>query len=372
MLNCQSDVETIKPPVDDFYFGADLSYANQILDKNGVFKINGIEKDPYTIFSDRGTNLVRLRLWHTPTWTKDVYNGDGTQLYNDLKDVERSIVRSKAEGMAVLLDFHYSDNWADPLKQRVPLAWQGISEMSVLKDSIYQYTFKSLHYLKEKDLLPTLVQIGNETNCGMLFTDAPTEFPLSNVCNNQWAAAGEIYNSAIQAVRDVSSEIKIVLHVADPKNLDWWFSGITTQGQVTNFDVIGFSYYPLWHTTIAPSQLKSTLRTIKNKFNKDIILLETAYPWTTGSNDSYTNLFGSETPITGYPFTQQGQRDMLIALTKAIQAADGIGLIYWEPAWITSDLKDQWGTGSAWENCAFFNYDGNAHMGFDFMTFDYK
>jgi len=100
-------------------------------------------------------------------------------------------------------------------------------------------------------------------------------------------------------------------------------------------------------------------------------MLETAYPWTTTSNDSYTNQFGSQAPLANYPFSKEGQRDLMIDLVRAMKRAGGIGLVYWEPAWITSDLKDQWGTGSSWENCTFFDYNGNAHIGADYMKHQY-
>ena len=96
-----------------FVYGADLSYVNQILEHGGVYRDNGQVKDPYQIFKDHGANLVRLRLWHTPTWTKDAYGSAGTKMYNDLEDVKVAIRRSKAAGLAVNLDFHYSDTWAE-------------------------------------------------------------------------------------------------------------------------------------------------------------------------------------------------------------------------------------------------------------------
>src|SRR5690606_18363939 len=127
-----------------FYAGADLSYVNQILDHNGVYRENGKVEDPYRIFSTNGTDLVRLRLWHNPTWTKEVYGDNGDQLYNDINDVEKAIARSKAEGMNVLLDFHYSDTWADPGKQYIPAAWTDIETIEVLRDSVYEYTLRTL------------------------------------------------------------------------------------------------------------------------------------------------------------------------------------------------------------------------------------
>lgn len=359
-----------------FYFGADLSYVNQILDHNGVYKDEGEVRDPYRIFSDRGADLVRLRLWHNPEWTKTVYEPAGDQMYNDLYDVERAIAASKKEGMAVLLDFHYSDTWADPGNQKVPAAWVNITDINVLKDSVYDYTFKTLSYLNDKGLMPEFVQIGNETNCGMLYQEAASvEFPACNGCDGKWSYLRGVINSAIQAVRDVeaSSDVEtgIILHVADPKNVKWWFDNVTAGGQVSDFDIIGFSYYPLWHTEIPLSQLAETVKTFRETYEKDIMILEVAYPWTTQGADDYNNIFGGQAPVSGYPYTRQGQLDLMKYITQALKDGGGLGIIYWEPAWITSDMRDLWGQGSSWENNSFFDFEGNAHEGFDFMTYEY-
>jgi arabinogalactan endo-1,4-beta-galactosidase len=379
-VTCGSDSDEPKsnPPRDmsGFYFGADLSYVNQILDHGGVYKEGGVSKSAYQIFKNHGTKLVRLRLWHNPAWTKTVYTPEGDQMYNDILDVEKAIKLSKEQGMNVLLDFHYSDSWADPGKQEIPAAWQAITSIDVLKDSVYKYTKKTLQYLESKNLMPEFVQLGNETNCGMLFTNAPAGFPASNVCNGAWANMGSILNRAIDAVKDVSATTaikpKIILHVADPKNVEWWFDNITTQGAVTNFDIIGFSYYPLWHTTVSVNALSDKIKLFKSKYGKEVIILETAYPWTTNNDDSYNNAFGNEPAVTGYPKTPQGQLDMLKKLTQEVVDGGGIGLIYWEPAWISSSMKDLWGTGSSWENCAFFDFDGNATDAFSYTTAEYK
>lgn len=376
-VNCQQQED---PPPDEapssFYFGADLSYVNQILDHGGIYKDQGEVRSPYKIFKDHGASLVRLRLWHNPTWTKEVYGSAGLQLYNDLKDVEKAIILSKDQGMQVLLDFHYSDSWADPGKQEIPKAWQSIKELSILKDSVYQYTFKTLSYLDSKDLMPEFVQIGNETNCGMLYTNAPAGFPGCNACDGDWQNLGDVMNKAVDAIRDVSAsssvKTKILLHVADPKNIDWWFDNIKSQGKVTDFDIIGFSYYPIWHTTVTLNNLSDRVAAFKTKYNKEVMILETAYPWTSQGDDSYNNIFGSQAPVSGYPFTQQGQLDMIKAITKAVKDGGGSGIICWEPAWITSNMKDLWGSGSAWENSTFFDFDGNTNKGIEFMKYDYK
>lgn len=381
LLNCGGDDENqLKSPQrpDDFVFGVDLSYVNQIMDHGGVYKLNGQTKSAYEITKTKGANLVRLRLWHSPTWTKAVYGVEGTQMYNDLADVTKSIQLAKAEGMEVLLDFHYSDSWADPGKQEIPGAWEDIVNIETLKDSVYNYTFKILLHLESMQLLPEYVQIGNETNCGMLYTNASTNFPTCNVCDNKWQNMGSVINSAIAAVEDVrensTTKTKIILHVADPKNVMWWFDGImaANQGNVKNFDIIGFSYYPLWHRTIGLDQISNSVSTFKAKYNRDVMILETAYPWTTEAKDSYNNHFGSETPLTGFPFSQTGQYDFMVELTQEVMDGGGNGVIYWEPAWISSQMKDLWGTGSSWENNTFFDFEGNAHHGISFMTFDYN
>jgi arabinogalactan endo-1,4-beta-galactosidase len=371
----EDDEPTIEPVAGDFYFGADLSYVNQILDHGGQYK-DGTETNPYRIFANNGTNLVRLRLWHNPVWTKEVYGEAGTQFYNDIHDVEKSISAARTAGMKVLLDFHYSDTWADPGKQHIPAAWAEIKDVEVLKDSVYKYTRKTLLYLAGKNLLPEFVQLGNETNCGTLFTDAPEGFPTANVCNGQWAAMGKILNAGITAVREVTStstiKTKIILHVADPKNVEWWFDNIKSQGLVTDFDMVGFSYYPLWHTTVPVDQISDKVSGFKSRYSKDVIILEAAYPWTTDADDSYNNSFGSEIALPGFPKTKQGQLDLMVKLTQEVKDGKGIGVVYWEPAWISSGLKDLWGTGSSWENCTFFDFEGNRHIGIEYMKHNYK
>lgn len=372
----KEDAEEEKPGISGFYFGADLSYVNQIIDHNGVYKDEGEERSPYRIFKDHGANLARFRLWHYPAWTKEVYGGEGTQLYNDLRDVEKSIALAKEQGLKVLLDFHYSDIWADPGTQEVPEAWKDIEDIEVLKDSVYQYTKKTLEYLKSKDLMPELVQIGNETNCGMMISKTGAAFPNLNVCDGNWANMGAVINSGIRAVRDVAENsgvyTKIVLHVADPKNVDWWFTNITGPGGVSDFDIVGFSYYPIWHNTIRIGQLSESIADFKTEFGKDVMILETAYPWTTEIDDAYNNAFGGDAPIEGYPYTQQGQFDILKDMTQEVIDGGGIGIICWEPAWISSDMKDLWGTGSSWENNAFFDFEGNVIQGIDFMGYEYE
>lgn len=371
-VNGNNDIDDTT--VQEFVFGSDLSYVNQIEDKGGVFKINTTATDPFAIFKQKGNNMVRLRLWHNPNWVYDIY-GQNSELYSGFADVAKSIKRAKDNDMAVNLDFHYSDTWADPEKQHVPQAWKNITSIDVLCDSVYNYTYNVLLKLHNQNLLPQMVQIGNETNCGMLLTQKLAGFPNLSVCDGNWLNAGKVFNAGIKAVRDIDKIAKcttqIALHVADPKNIDWWFNNIINSGKVTDFDIIGFSYYPLWHTAITYDALPALVQSVKAKFKRKIMILETAYPYTTQNADTYGNLFGQQTPLPGFAYTPEGQKQFLIDLTQRMVNAGADGIMYWEPAWITSQMRDLWGTGSAWENCAFFNFSGNATVAFDYMQHNY-
>jgi len=318
---------------------------------------------------------VRLRLWHNPEWTRTVYQGTGNPMYNDLADVTRAIRQAKAQGMAVNLDIHYSDTWADPDHQNIPKAWLKITDLQVLKDSVYNYTAKVLRHLNKDGLMPEYVQVGNETNCGMLYSNAPSAFPELNVCDGHWTQAGLVFNSGIKAVRDLDQEsgadTQIILHVAQPENVEWWIDNITTKGDVNDFDIIGFSYYSPW-SKVALDKISNYVSTFTGKFGKQAMIVETAYPWTLENADSYPNIFGSGSLAAGYPATVNGQFDYMRDLTQEVMDGGGSGVMYWEPAWITSDMKDLWGTGSSWDNNTFFDFQGNVQHGIDFMTYPYN
>jgi arabinogalactan endo-1,4-beta-galactosidase len=350
-----------------FVMGADLSYVNQILEHGGVYRDSGRVRDPYRIFKDHGANLVRLRLWHTPTWTKEVYGSAGTKMYNDLEDVKVAIRRSKAMGLAINLDFHYSDTWADPSKQVIPAAWVGL-DFATLVDSVYQYTFQTLKTLNDAGLMPEMVQVGNETNPGMLL-------PLGGYATNGWPKLGELINSGIRAVRDISkhSVIKplIILHIAQPENVDFWFSNISRAGNVSDFDIVGFSYYSKW-SDVPIGDISRFVADFKKAFGKEVMIVETAYPWTTENADSYANAFNAGDAVPGYPISQEGQLRYMTDLTQAIIDGGGMGIMVWEPAWITSSARDLWGVGSSRDNTTFFDFSGNVNLGMGFMKANYN
>lgn len=350
---------------EDFVMGADLSYTNQVEDYGGRYRDSAKLKDPFLICKERGTNLVRVRLWHNPTWAAGLNNG---KMYSDLADVAKTIRRAKAAGMWVNLDLHYSDTWADPNKQDLPAAWQGLP-LSVLKDSVYQYTFSVLNYLKNQGLTPEMIQVGNENNNGMCF-------PTGKIVNNNFQPFTELLKSGIKAVRDfsVNSSIKpqIILHVAQLHNADWWANGVINIGGVTDFDVLGVSHYYQWANINTMSAIEAALKNLKTKYGKKLMIVETAYSWTSQNGDSYGNIMSDATKTPQYPLTQDGQLQYLKDLTQALKSAGGSGIMYWEAGWITSSLRDLWGTGSSWDNNTLFDFQGNALKGFDFMTHKYN
>ncbi|MGC4101211.1 glycoside hydrolase family 53 protein [Ferruginibacter sp.] len=326
------------PPAKVFYnyntfvMGSDLSYVNEVQDYGGVYKDSGVVKDPFVIFKNHGNNTVRVRLWHNPDWMKAL---NGGKMYSDLYDVEKTIQRAKAAGMAVNLDIHYSDTWADPDHQSIPAAWAGLS-LSVLKDSVYNYTMAVLNYLKTKNLVPEMIQVGNETNSGMLW-------PVGKTSGSDFTAFCTLLKSGIKAVRDFSttSTIKpqIILHVAQLQNAAFWCSKVITNGGVTDFDIIGLSHYSKWGTINAMADITANIKSLKTTYGKKVMLVETGYAFTTAGADSYNNLIDASSMVAGYPITQEGQLAYMKELTQAVINGGGSGVMYWEPAWITSSLK---------------------------------
>lgn len=355
-------IDRVFYPLNTFCMGADLSFANELLEKGGVYLDSGKPSDPYTIFKNHGCNLVRVRLWHTPSWTM----GTGTKMYSDLKDAGLTIKKAREAGMAVNLDIHYSDTWADPSRQEMPAAWRN-APFELLLDSVYNYTYNVLTYLGGKNLMPEMVQIGNEINQGMLF-------PYGNIATSGWDKLGLLLNSGIKAVRDASasSSVKpqIILHVAQPEHVQNWITNITGKGGVTDFDIIGMSYYSKW-STVPLSQLGINILGITESFHKKVMVVETAYSWTPEGNDSYNNIFSSSDADPLYPQTVEGQYNYLVALAKQVIIGKGAGVQYWAPDYISTSRKDQWGTGSPWENNTFFDFDGNVIKGIDYMTYPY-
>lgn len=343
------------PSSNVFYYGADLSYVNEMEDCGAVYKdSNENFKDPYKIFAEAGTNLVRIRLWHNPIWTN----------YSNINDVKKSIQRAKSEGMNVLLDFHYSDSWADPSNQEIPAAWLNqINNTELLGDLVYNYTFDTLNELYNLNLLPEIVQIGNEINA-MILQNGEVKWPID------WLRNSALINKGIKAVRDISNQknkkIEIMLHIAQPENALWWFGEAFNAG-ITDFDWIGLSYYPLW-SEYNLNTIDVPLKNLIETYAKKLMIVETAYPFTLINADSANNIIGENALIPGYPASQQGQLDYLNDLKTKISESGGQGIIYWEPAWVSTNCKTLWGQGSHWDNATLFDHNNKSTLGMQFYN----
>lgn len=354
-----------------FYFGADLSYVNEMQDCGAVYYENSVAKDPYEIFAGHHCNLVRLRLWHTPAWYDDLNSG---KRYCDFQDVRKSIQRAKESNMKVLLDFHLSDNWADPGKQRVPDAWLAVVDnLPVLKDSLYNYISATLLDLEQEGLLPEMVQIGNETNKGILLS--PEDDQSGWVL--EWDRNSQLFNAAIQAVRDVEAQtgkdILVAIHIADPETTYWMIPQFISNG-VTDFDIIGMSYYWQWHQPTTIEQTGNYIAQLKAAYpSRQVWIFETGYVWTSLNNGDAGNILSLLTP--GYtPASPENQRKWLIDLTQEVIDRGGSGVIYWEPAWVSTGCYTQWGQGSHYENATFFDFNENLidDGGIGFMQHAYE
>ena len=342
-------------PAHDFDFGADLSYADEMADCGAVFKDNGAAKDEFAIFKDHGFGLVRLRLWNNATWTK----------YGNLEDVERALKRARAAGLRVLLDFHYSDDWADAGHQIAPTAWAGIKDDAALAQTLYRYTFETLATLGKAGLMPDMVQVGNEINSEMLMPDPWTQGRAIN-----WTRNARLINAGIKAVRDAAPGVKVMLHIAQPENAESWFAQAAAAG-VTDFDVIGISYYSKW-SKYSFAGLGGVINRLRFRYPKAAVMVaETAYPWTTQWADNSNNLLGEDALVQGYPATRDGQTKYLTDLAQAVIASGGAGLIYWAPDWVSTGCKTRWGTGSNWENATLFDFQDEALPAIDFPRADY-
>ena len=328
-----------------FYFGADLSYVNEMEDCGAIYRKDGQARDPYGLFAEMGTNLVRVRIWNDAEWTN----------YSDLDDVRETIRRARAAGMEVLLDFHYSDDWADGDKQIVPKAWRSMrDDTPALAQTLYDYTFQTLRTLDAEGLMPDQVQVGNETNPEMMGElDWKTARPGIN-----WERNAALFNAGIKAVRDAGAQSSIqplvMLHIAQPENAEPWFADAWKHG-VTDFDLIGVSYYSKWSTQ-GLDGLEQTINRLRHRYPAEVVVVETAYPFTTDSADDSPNLLGEDSLLPGYPATYEGQRQYMVDLTQRVKFAGGVGVVYWEPAWVSTDCSTRWGQGSNWENATYFDW----------------
>ncbi len=288
--------------------GADLSFMKQAEDNGHVFKENGQVKPCLQIFKDHGYNWIRLRLFHTPP-----------RLPNDLEYTIVLAREAKQKGFRFLLDYHYSDTWADPAKQFIPKAWEEKSH-SELVQAVYDYTRSTMIAFRDAGAFPDMVQVGNEIRNGMLW-------PLGKLPDN-WDNFAELVQAGINGVYascDNNSCPKIMIHIdkgGDKDFTEYFFDKLHSYD--IEYDVIGQSYYPWWHGNLL--ELRECLNFMAYKYKKDIIVVEAAYNWTP------REYIDKKAPFTESP---EGQRQFLEEVNRIILSVPdnrGCGIFWWEPA----------------------------------------
>lgn len=354
-----------------FLKGMDISTLKEVESLGGRFFDRGQEKDVLDILQSYDVNAVRLRLWNNPYTEDGEPYGAGT---NDLPTTIELTKRALAKGMEVLLDFHYSDFWADPGKQSMPRAWQGMN-LEELEEAVYRYTKETLEAMRAADAFPTLIQIGNEVTNGILW-------PWGKV--PEYKNLARLLNAGIRGARAADRDIPLMIHLDNGGNnalYREWFDHFMENGE--DFQIIGLSYYPFWHGTL--DDLAANMNDIAVRYGKELMVAEVSMGFTMEDYAAYEKLAPQErkgmatkpelAAKVPYPMTKEGQKQFLLDLFEKIkQVPDGKcrGFFYWEAAWIpvagsgwASDaaiayMGEKGPGGNEWANQVLFDYDGNA------------
>lgn len=323
--------------------GVDASFIPQ-LEAAGVIvrDESGTPRDPLSIFAQRGINLIRLRVWHTPAggWC-------GTP------QTLAMAARAKSAGMSIMLCIHYSDSWADPGQQTTPAAWQGQNILQ-LRTSVQTYTRNLVAAMDAQGTPPAIVQIGNETTDGMLW-------PTGRISTSGFSAFATLFAAGADGVRLAMPAPRtpiIMAHIdrgGDNATTRWFFDEMRTRN--VNYDAIGLSYYPWWHGSLASMQ--ANINDVATRYGKRVMIVETAYPFTLGWNDNENNFVGLASQLQpGFSATPGGQAAFIAAINNAVAAlpnARGLGTCYWAPEYVANPAL-----GSPWENLAAFDFSGRA------------
>lgn len=332
----------------DRLLGADLSLLPRLESLGAEYTVGGEPVAPLSAFLDHGYGVVRLRLWHSPD-----------EPWHGLEATVAHAAEAAAAGHEIMLDLHYSDTWADPGHQAKPDAWRGI-EFAALVDSVYGYTNAVIRRFRDEGVVPSYVQLGNEISSGFLWDDGRVGGAWDTP--GQWHKFGALLSAGVRAVRDSlepSERPRIVIHVDNGGSnalCRWFFDNLTREG--VDFDAIGVSFYPWWHGTLG--DLRDNLWDVADVYGKEILVVETAYPWTLAADDSVGNFVDSRDDLhPGYDATPEGQAAFLtdlLATVKEIPGGLGGGIVYWAPGF----LSIPGGPGNPHENLTLFDFDGEA------------
>lgn len=313
----------------DFYNGMDISFLPENLDHGMMIRdFDGSPIEPFKMMKKYGVNSIRLRIWNEPELVPEAKG------YCSFQQTLAMAKKIKANDLHFLLDFHYSDFWADPGQQRKPHAWKELS-FNELEKAVYDYTREVLLSLEKQGVLPDMVQIGNEIRSGLLF-------PEGEVPNYQQMV--KLINAGIRAARDVAGQdrLKVMIHLDQGGRysmLKEWFDRAIEYG-LMDFDVMGLSYYPFWHGTF--SDLKQTMGKLLENYGKPIIIVETAHAW---RMDEQGFINEEQEKTAGVKATPQGQYKVLntvMNLVASLPEQKGQGIYYWEPLCIPQLGQGGW------------------------------
>ena len=343
--------------------GMDVSMIMELESYGASYYLNGKKEDLFCLLKTCGVNMVRLRIWPDPYDEEGNPYGGGM---NDLKTTIEIARRVVENGMEIMLDFHYSDFWADPAKQVKPKAWKALSGKE-LETAVYLHTVDTIKALRNQKLIPAMVQVGNEITKGLLWPDGYVD---------QTERMAALLQAGIKGVREECPNAKIVLHLdvgTDNQMYRQWFDRI--EPYALDFDVIGMSYYPHWNGSL--QLLSDNMNDISSRYGKEVLVAETSIGYTTDTLGCKGIVFSEEQEkATGYPATTEGQEAFLRELyhtVRNVQNNKGIGVFYWEPAWLAIPdctwasesgrlyMNDQAEAGNAMANQALFDASGNAN-----------
>ena len=334
----------------DFILGMDASSVIAE-EQSGVTYYNfaGEEQDVFRTLAENGVTHIRVRVWNHP------YDAEGRGYGGGNNDIEKAAeigTRATKAGMKLIVDFHYSDFWADPGKQMVPLAWKGMSAAEKA-DALYAYTKESLTLLRKAGVAVGMVQLGNETNGAM--------------CGEKtFDGIAKLMNAGAKAVREVCPDALVAVHFANPERADAYDGyAMRLDAFGVDYDVFASSYYPYWHGTL--ENLQTVLNGVAETYGKKVMVMETSYAYTGEDSDFSGNTISDETAniIKDYPFTVQGQANSVRNVIDTVaHTKNGIGVVYWEGTWITvgtgswEENHEKWETfGSGWASSFGGSYD---------------
>ena len=343
-------VKKVENLPDGFIMGMDASSVIAE-EQSGVkyYNFAGEEQDVFKTLAESGVTHIRVRVWNHP------YDADGNGYGGGNCDVPKAIEigkRATKYGMQLIVDFHYSDFWADPGKQMVPLAWKDMT-VAEKADALYTFTLDALTQMKKAGVAVGMVQLGNETN--------------SALCGEKhFEDIAKLMQAGGRAVREVFPDALVAIHLANPERVDA-YDGFAKKLESfgVDYDVLASSYYPFWHGTL--ENLANVLNGIAGTYGKKVMVMETSYPYTPDDTDFSGNTISGETAniVKDYPFTVQGQANHVRNVIDTVaHTKNGIGVVYWEGTWITvgtnswEENHEKWEKyGSGWASSYGGSYD---------------